>query len=236
MIAVQPIYYTHRIEEWQQLGIALGLEQREYQRGSNIEFSGDGALTVLQADPHKRPSGDVDLNFSTDDLASWPRRLASQGYATEPQHDAAMGEALCVPDAPFAFTVTQHVPTKPAGSLSLSPIIYTEDFASADLQLAALGLRPRIASDSGIWADYTTPGGGLVALHHPEGSAERIETAMEYDGNLDTLADQLQQAGIEATIVDEAYNRTLRIDTPDGWTMSINGAMEDLYGFHRPHR
>jgi hypothetical protein len=34
-------------------------------------------------------------------------------------------------------------------------------------------------------------------------------------------------------VIDEAYNRTLVVNTPDEWTLRINGAQADLHGYTR---
>lgn len=76
--------------------------------------------------------------------------------------------------------------------------------------------------------DFTADG-GLVSLH--SAPRVRIELAMEYVGDLDELATRVQDAGHDAVVVDEAYNRTLRLTPPDGAELWINGAQTDLYGF-----
>jgi len=121
---------------------------------------------------------------------------------------------------------------RPSGALKVLPIWYPREIDDAARFLDALGLRGRIASDSGAWRDYRADGGGLVALHDDDGTP-RVELAFEYAGDLDALADRLTDAGFEATVVDEAYNRTMRVTTPDGWILSINGHQSDLHGFHR---
>ncbi|WFR68355.1 hypothetical protein P9139_09170 [Curtobacterium flaccumfaciens] len=44
---------------------------------------------------------------------------------------------------------------------------------------------------------------------------------------------RLTEAGYEPRIIDEAYNRTLRIARPDGPDLWVNGAQQDLYGYTR---
>jgi hypothetical protein len=56
---------------------------------------------------------------------------------------------------------------------------------------------------------------------------------IHYAPDLDHLASRLDAAGYAAGIVDEAYNRTLRVTDPDGVELWINGAQEDLYGYRR---
>ena len=42
---------------------------------------------------------------------------------------------------------------------------------------------------------------------------------------------RLDNASYAAEIVDEAYNRTLRVAGPDGQELWINGEQQDLYGY-----
>ena len=118
------------------------------------------------------------------------------------------------------------------GYLVVLPIWYSRDLDAAERFVEALGLRPRIASKDGGWRDYRADGGGLVALH-ADHEDPHVWLAFEYQGDLAVLADQLGRAGFDAEVIDEAYNRTLRVMTPDGWALSINGAQSDLYGYHR---
>lgn len=126
-------------------------------------------------------------------------------------------------------------PAEPAGTadgeLVVMPVWYPRDLDAADQFLRALGLQPRIASDSGNWRDFTG-GGGLVALH-AAGENPRTELSFEYTGDLDVLSERLEEAGFVSEIVDEAYNRTLLVTTPDGWNLWINEAQSDLHGFRR---
>ena len=67
-----------------------------------------------------------------------------------------------------------------------------------------------------------------VALHHGD---PYTELSFEYAGDLDALAFRLDAAGYAAEIVDEAYNRTLRVTGPARVDLWINGVQRDLYGY-----
>lgn len=118
-----------------------------------------------------------------------------------------------------------------ATGLAVMPIWYADDLDAAETLLRHLGLRPRLATETGRWRDFRADD-GLVALHADD-SSPRVELSFEYGGDLDELARRLEDAGYDSVIVDEAYNRTLRVTTPDGWVMSVNGRQSDLYGFRR---
>jgi hypothetical protein len=73
--------------------------------------------------------------------------------------------------------------------------------------------------------------GGIVMLHTGE---PRIGLSFEARGDLDALASRLRDAGFEASVVDEAFARTIRIPDPDGGDeVWINGVQDDLHGYHR---
>lgn len=233
MITVRPIYYTHHLTQWQALASALGLNKLSGPDEAGAEFGGDGHLALRGVEPGSAREAAVELGFFTDELTECESRLTAAGYAVESTHKEGAGPTLSLVDSPVATTITQKMTRDSAGRLSMCPIFYTDDFAPLNSVFTALGLQPRIASNRAVWTDFAAPGGGLVALHQPEGTSRRLELAMEYQAQLEELAERLRQAGFAPAIVDEAYNRTLRIPTPDGWTMSVNGVMEDMYGFHR---
>ncbi|MEJ7649602.1 MAG: CopG family transcriptional regulator [Nakamurella sp.] len=135
---------------------------------------------------------------------------------------------------PAEMTTVSPTPAEVAvdGELVVLPVWYPRDMQAAEVFLRALGLQPRIASESGNWRDFDADGGGVVALHATSENP-RTELSFEYRGDLDALAERLELAGFEGVIIDEAYNRTLRVSTPDGWTLWINAAQEDLHGFRR---
>lgn len=130
---------------------------------------------------------------------------------------------------------TAHQPDDDAetGPLVVLPVWYPRDLDAAEQFLRALGLQPRIASDSGDWRDFSA-GGGLVALH-ASSENPRTELSFEFRGDLPAFAERLEQAGLEVVLVDEAYNRTLLVTTPEGWKLWINEAQSDLHGFRRAH-
>lgn len=234
MITVRPIYYTHHLAQWQALASALGLKKLSGPEEADAEFGGDGHLALRGVEPGSAREASVELGFFTDRLTECESHLTAMGYEVETTHHIeGTGTTLSLVDSPVAITITQKMTRHSAGRLSMCPIFYTDDFAPLSNVFTALGLQLRIASNRGVWTDFAAFGGGLVALHQPGGTSHRIELAMEYHEQLEELAERLQQAGFAPAIVDEAYNRTLRVPTPDGWTMSVNGVMEDMYGFHR---
>jgi hypothetical protein len=69
-----------------------------------------------------------------------------------------------------------------------------------------------------------------VAVHRAERT--EVELTLEYAGDVGDLVPALEAAGFPAAVVDEAYNRTLRVPDPDrDGDIWINGQITDLYGY-----
>jgi predicted enzyme related to lactoylglutathione lyase len=117
------------------------------------------------------------------------------------------------------------------------PVRFTDNMAAMRSFLEVLGLRPRIASDSGAWIDMSA-GGGLVALHDATrsdtgGAHGATRLSFESD-DLDALAARLEAAGVpDVVIYDETYSRVLTCTDPLGDGIHIDERMDDLYGYRR---
>lgn len=234
MIRVRPIHHTADAAGWDCLLAALGAV-RAVQNGSWSEYdtaAGTVAISAVAAfDPR---AGQTLLGFTATGLEAISKAAAAAGITAQ-FTDAGASDALAViASSGFAFLVDiayREVVTAPAG-LSVQQIWYQSDLAEVRRTFVGLGLTPRVVSDKPHgWADYVADGGGLAAQH--PGAVRKIELSFECDGDLDELAAVLTGAGHAATVVDEAYNRSLTIADPDGGTLTVNGVQEDLYGFHR---
>lgn len=232
MTTVQPIHYTSQTTEWHRLAELLGFAPAFPPEKSWSEFDANGILAVHGADAGAAESGTTDLHFLVEDLAIAGDRLDALGVDVSRTTLDDVGDILTVTaNSGVRVTVSPGARTAREGELAVLPIWYQEDLSEPRRILEALGLRERISSDSGSWIDFTATGGGLAALH--EGEAPGVQLGLEYGGDLDALAERVRAAGIEASVVDEAYNRTLLVASPDGGQLWINGAQEDFYGFRR---
>jgi hypothetical protein len=129
-------------------------------------------------------------------------------------------------------TVTVSAGSGPiaGGAVGVQPIWFQDDVTEARSILEALGLRAGIAADRGGWVELHGDGGS-VGVHHGE---PRIELSFQAQGEVDELAQRLRDAGVAASVVDEAYARTIRLPDPDGGEdICINGTQDDLHGYHR---
>ncbi len=232
MITVQPIRYTSRTTEWHRFAQALGLVPAFAPTREWSAFDGAGVLAVHHALPGEPRDGGTDFHLCTDDLDGVETRLRDVDVDVTRSVVADVGPLLTVTASSGARLTVSGGP-RPAdhGPLSVLPIWYQEDLAESRRVLEAIGLRPRIASNSASWADFTADGGGLAAVHRD--TRVRIELAWEYSGDLDVFTEHLAYAGVPAVIIDEAYSRTVRVTSPDGDELWINATQDDLYGFTR---
>jgi hypothetical protein len=115
------------------------------------------------------------------------------------------------------------------------PLRFTDDGQAMRAFLEALGLRTRIESERGGWADLVA-GAGMVALHDANSSdtgGRPGETRLSFEAaNLDPLAKTLQDAGFtDATTWDESYGRVLSVTDPLGDQVWVDEYNDDGYGF-----
>lgn len=233
---VQAIRYTADTDRWHALAAALGLRAAFPPVEAWSEFDGDGMLAVHAS--HDGSAARTDLHLLVDDLDAAAAALTSVGAVIERTELADVGPILIV-RAASGVTLTVSAQTRalvePTDDpvMTVQPIWYDTDSGPVAAILSALGLRPTIASDSGTWIEFRSHGArsGSVAFHAAETAG--VTLALATDGDLETLVSRLVEAGFEASIVDEAYNRTLRVVTPDGDELWVAGPYDDLYGYRR---
>lgn len=117
-------------------------------------------------------------------------------------------------------------------AVSVAPLLCTPEVEETARMLAGKGLRRRLTSDSGDWADLA--GDGLVGVH--VGEVESTVMAFEAS-DVEALEEPLEQSGFRVALVDEAYGRTLRVEHPDDARQEseiwINETQTDAYGYTR---
>lgn len=106
----------------------------------------------------------------------------------------------------------------------------TPDVPGELAAFTARGLLPRISSDSGVWADFSAPDGGLLAVHG--GASVEDVLSFEYAGELEPLQARLAELGLDVPIIDENFGLTLRIPDPDGGEeLWVNQVQTELHGY-----
>lgn len=117
---------------------------------------------------------------------------------------------------------------------TLRPVRFTDDIPAVQAFLEGLGLQPRISSNRPGWVDLLAAD-GLVALHSAHDSTTgalpgETRLSLELD-DADAAVATLRAAGVEASVVDEAWGRQLELTDPDGRTMLCDERSDDLYGY-----
>lgn len=227
MITVQPIHYTSDPDGWHRFAETIGFRAAFPTVRAWSELDAGGILAIHEISAGDPLDGTTDLHLLVSDLDALHDAVKDAGAQIAETTLENAGRMLTITAGDVRVTVSGR-PRSTTGDPCVLPIQYVRDLAEADRLYRALGLRPRIAAVDGVWADYVGEGGGLAALHQGE---PRIELSFEYAGDLDALASRLDTAGYAAEIVDEAYNRTLRVTGPGGRELWINGVQHDLYGY-----
>lgn len=231
MTTVQQIVYTAHEHRWHALAAALGLTAPFPPEPGWAEFDGGGVLAVHGALP-EHPDGTCDLHLLVADLDAAEQALAGRDVERAPM--PGVGDMLTVRAASGITLSVSAGARHTAGAVSMQPIWFQDDVDEAREILEALGLRADIVADRGGWVELLAPGGGTVGVHsasgRSEGTGAGIEMSLRAEGDLDALAARLTDAGFAASVVDEAYARTVRISDPD---VCINGRQDDLHGYHR---
>ncbi len=228
MITAQPILFTRHPEEWQRIAAALGLIPPYPPSHGWAEFEGRG-IFAIHATCEGRRGESVELNILVENLDQTEANLENAGYPVN-RRMLSEGPVVDVSVSSGAkLTIASGARPATTGPLNIGTIWFQDDYEEPQAIFELLGLRETIASDRGTWHVFSADGGGIAQIH--EGTAPRQDLSFEYDGEVNDLAFQLEEAGIEASVTDEAYGRALRIPTPGGGELWINQKQTDFYGY-----
>jgi hypothetical protein len=222
MLRVRPLHFTSRMDSWDRLLTALGMVRTEDDAGWRVFDAGSGRL-ALHAVPEGAQDGSTALAVEVGDLAEFARRtnLAAEEDGAAPAElvTADHGEScrITAPDG-FSFLAdkaahgAQCADADPA--LAVVGVWFTEDPASASRTLHQVGARARPVPDQDDTADFTAKNGGVLMVR-PASGMPRSGLGFEYDGGLEPVRERLASAGIQASITEEAFARTLHVANPD---------------------
>lgn len=227
-VIVQQIVYTAKPQRWWLLAEALGFVAPFPPDPAWAEFHADGVLAVHEVTA-EHGAGTTEIHLLVDDLDAAASALSA--FEVSRADMEGVGEVLTVRAASgVSVTVSAGVAAPAGGDIAVQPIWFQEDLAEPRAILESLGLRTGISADRGGWVEMLSDGGS-VGLHEGE---PRIGLSFEARGDLDARASRLTDAGFEASVVDEAFARTVRVADPDGGAeVWINGIQDDLHGYHR---
>ena len=124
--------------------------------------------------------------------------------------------------------------TLPSTDVEIRPLRFTDRLPRMREFLEQLGLRTRIESERGGWADLIA-GAGMVALHDAATSdtgGRPGQTRLSFEaGDLAVLVERLERAGLaDVAVWDEAYGRVLSVDV-GGERIWVDERATDLYGY-----
>lgn len=231
MISVQAVYFTSRTQEWHRFAQTLGLDTRRPLAQEWSEFDGNGVLAIHHTDTGTPAAGTTTLQLVVDQLDDIETRWREASIAVGRTTLADAGEVVTARSTSGEISAIAVLERRPrSGSLSVMPILYGPDLDELERILTATGLTVRIRSTNGVWRDLEADAGGLIGLHN---GTPHLELSFEYAGDLDEFARSINDAGHHAEVIDEAYNRTLVVTTPDDWALRINGTQDDLHGYTR---
>lgn len=208
MIVVSNVTTPNR-ERWELLATALGATVH----GDVAEFAG-GRMTFADGEP----SATITLEADLDSLENHPG-LEREGEVAVLRHEA-------MPDLVITAQAGERTGS---GFVQVAPLITTPEVETIADLVAHLGLKRRLTSDEGRYADLVAD--GILAVHI--GTPDFVIGLEAPD--LDTLLPRLAEAGFRATMIDENYGRTLRIEHPDNPAQEaeiwVNESQTDTYGY-----
>ncbi|MFC7403632.1 VOC family protein [Georgenia alba] len=238
---VRPIQFVTDVAAWRAFYEDVGLV------GTGVDADGwtvlaadSGRLALHHAAADDPLAGKAKLSLEVPDLEEYRKAVAATGLELRPV-TLGHGEALAV-DLPHGRL---HIDSAGPGEggrapvstdgINLQPLVYgpVETVRAGADVAAMLGLTPRVFSDRGTWADLAAH--GLIAFHDGPMSTVDGEVGCEVGletGNVEAVQSRLEAAGRTSRIIDEAYGRTLRVDTPGGFELWVNEWQDDLYGYH----
>lgn len=255
-LVIRPIRYTSKVAAMREWAVSLGMAPLLDTEGWAVLGAGRGRLALHHVPEGDPQAGTTTFAVETDDLDALQQRWSAAGLVTRRTDEH--GVPLLFVTTPFGGEIaagdlsTSTAQGQSGGDLAVMPMLVTHDVpGAADWLATHLGLQRRISSEGGGWTDLEiAEQGGLVAIHHagnlefeppaqapaaPGSPMHEVAVGLSFEhSDVDALLERVRAAGLDdAHVIDEAYNRTLLVDCPDGDTIWVNGKMADLYGYRR---
>ena len=224
--------FTPNPERWEVLASALGGTKVLTTDLWRLYSLGAGRLGIHSVPSESPVAGSCAITLEVPDLDEYLAHARPKD-AELSIGDTRHGRAITVtsPSLPTFFIDPIEGEVTHSGETVAAPLFYTEHVPAAANLLASLGLEPHLSSEAGTWADLTSD--GIAAVHHGKpGYAPSFEHP-----DLDQLSENLRAASIRATLIDETFGRTLRVEHPDDPSTAaeiwINEPQTDLYGYRQ---
>jgi len=250
-VITRPIHFTSNLAAVTKRLFALGLTRVIGNDGDcwQVFFApAGGRVAVHHVEPGDALDGVSKLGFEVPDAATLRAMAASfadqPGGAIAELSQTGHGEALRVTTRDglrFLIDIGERLPTAspPMPGVEVAQMWFTDDTAAARDVLLKLGAKELVTTSTLGWDDARLPGGGRTQLHSATDGA-RVSLGFMSAQPLEKLKDQVDQAGDDATIVDEAWGRYLdvapvTINKPetglDGELTWVNEEKTDYYGY-----
>lgn len=229
---VRPIFFTSHEDRWLDLCRALGGTVATENPGWTVVDLGRGRLAIHHAEPGDELDGTITMAFEVDNAPEFTESLG-----LEQEQKALIEEGRCVeiyhPALPRFTIDTKESDARPSGHVMVAPLFVTPDVPSAMEFVSRLGIPLRARANSGDYVDYASADGAFaIHIGDETGTTPGFET-----DNLDSLIKPLHDAGFRATIVDENFGRTLRVENPDDSSHDaeiwICETQSDFHGYSR---
>ena len=113
--------------------------------------------------------------------------------------------------------------------MKVMPIRYVRDMAACERFYALLELSVETRQRNGHWTELAGSG-GILALHlAADGTEPAVGLSFVATEPLEKVQARLAEAGVESTIIDEAFGRSLRLTDPEGLHVQVNENDPELY-------
>lgn len=230
-VVVMPLRFTDSVPDMSNFLVLLGFSPRVSRAESWVDLVGGAGMVALHgaavSDSGAR-SGESGLSFEVDDVDVLAARLAVGGYPDAEIVDEAYGRVLQVRDS----TGTQvtfnersrdlygyHLddPTPQHGIVAM-PLWFGPPAGPFADRLAAAGLERLDEGDDEWWRVWSSPAGGLIALHASvdEQMPGSVQLGFRSEEPLTDLAARLAAAGHSEVSISDEFGGELTVVDPDG--------------------
>jgi len=230
-IAVMPLRFTDQVARMRDFLTLLGFSSRVSRAESWVDLVGGAGMVALHgavvSESGARP-GETGLTFEVGDVDLLAARLTAAGFENVEIYDEAYGRVLRVGDHDAErITFDEHADDlygyhvddpRPEHGIVAMPLWFGPPVSGfADL-LAGAGFARLDEGDDQWWRVWSSPGGGLVALHPSveDRAAGSVQLGFRTEEPLADLAARLIAAGHTEVTVSGEFGGELTVIDPDG--------------------
>lgn len=230
-IVVMPLRFTDHLPQMRDFLVLLGFSPRVSRAESWVDLVGGSGMVAVHGAAVSESgarSGDTGLSFEVGDVDVLAARLTAGGFPDVEVYDEAYGRALRVRDhggAQLTFDERsedlygyRRDDPQPEHGIVAMPLRFDPPVGPfADL-LAAVGFERFDEGDDQWWRVWSSPAGGLVALHPSvdDRAPGSVQFGFRTEEPLADLAVRLIAAGHADVTVSGEFGGELTVIDPDG--------------------